>query len=92
MFVKHINNRVFVQFLKNNRRNITLLFSVFLSQGEHHMQDISKLLIQIMETLHCDAMKALVILEGDKDVSDALFLCKPLSEQSDNESGSESSR
>lgn len=46
------------------------------------MQDISEMLITIMKTLHCSCLTALIILEGDENVSDTLRIPKPLSESS----------
>ena len=59
-----------------------------------NMQDISDLLLQIMKTTHCNCLTALMYLKGDKDVSDALFLSKPLSDEhsTTNKSDSESTR
>ena len=47
------------------------------------MQDISEMLIQIMEERHCNAMTALMCLRGENDVSDTLFIRKPLSNPND---------
>lgn len=47
------------------------------------MQDISEMLIQIMEERHCNAMTALMCLRGEDDVPDTLFIRKPLSDPND---------
>ena len=47
------------------------------------MQDISEMLIQIMEERHCNAMTALMCLRGDENVPDTLFIRKPISTPTD---------
>ena len=44
------------------------------------MQDISDILLQIMETTHCNCFTALMYLKGDENVSNALLVPKSVSE------------
>ena len=59
------------------------------------MQDISEILLKIMELTHCNYMTALMYLKGDENVSNALLVPKsvPKSDVStDKPTDSESTR